>query len=221
MKQYIETIYSLSRIVIACIMICLQYASCQMAGWLILDFCLALFFIQRIDNKRMLTLVIVVQLIITILLFITLNTFTAVKTSPVTTFSTVNATAQDTFSDRASGAGNIDVTFGNTSNGGLMSLTTDITKFPVLLVYDNNLIENANITLTAVDLNDTFSKKKIASIFGLKPKQVKAFLILKGNDATSIWGTKGFNGVFEVLSPTKYRQLKREGKIDKRYKLAK
>lgn len=58
-----------------------------MAGWLILDFCLALFFIQRIDNKRMLTLVIVVQLIITILLFITLNTFTAVKTSPVTTFS--------------------------------------------------------------------------------------------------------------------------------------
>lgn len=68
-------------------MICLQYASCQMAGWLILDFCLALFFIQRIGNKRMLTLVIVVQLIITILLFITLNTFTAVKTSPVTTFS--------------------------------------------------------------------------------------------------------------------------------------
>lgn len=77
MKQYIETIYSLSRIVIACIMICLQYASCQMAGWLILDFCLALFFIKRIDNKRMLTLVIVAQLIITILLFITLNTFTA------------------------------------------------------------------------------------------------------------------------------------------------
>lgn len=139
----------------------------------------------------------------------------------LTAISTVNATAQVIFSDRASGAGNIDVTFDNTSNGGLMSLTTDITKFPVLLVYDNNLIENANITLTVVDLNDTFSKKKIASIFGLKPKQVKAFLILKGNDATSIWGTKGFNGVFEVLSPTKYRQFKREGKIDKRYKLAK
>ena len=46
-----------------------------------LDFCLALFFIQRIDNKRMLTLVIVAQLIITIFLFITLNTFTAVKSS--------------------------------------------------------------------------------------------------------------------------------------------
>ena len=139
----------------------------------------------------------------------------------LTATATVNATAQVTFSDQASGAGNIDVTFDNTSNGGQMSLTTDITKFPVLLVYDNNLIENANITLTAVDLNDTFSKKKIASIFGLKPKHVKAFLILKGNDATSIWGTKGFNGVLDVLSPSKYRHLKRDGKIDKRYELAK
>ena len=139
----------------------------------------------------------------------------------LTATATVNATAQVTFSDQASGAGNIDVTFDNTSNGGQMSLTTDITKFPVLLVYDNNLIENANITLTAVDLNDTFSKKKIASIFGLKPKQVKAFFILKGNDATSIWGTKGINGVLEVLSPSKYRQLKRDGKLDKRYELAK
>lgn len=139
----------------------------------------------------------------------------------LTATATVNATAQVTFSEQASDAGNLEVTFDNSSNGGQMSLTTDITKFPVLLVYDNNLIENANITLTAVDLNDTFSKKKIASIFGLKPKQVKAFLILRGNDATSIWGTKGFNGVLDVLSPRKYRQLKRDGKIDKRYELVK
>ena len=139
----------------------------------------------------------------------------------LTAIATVNATAQVTFSGQASDAGNIDVTFDKSSNGGQMSLTTDITKFPVLLVYDNIIIKNANRTLTADDLNDTFSKKKIASIFGLKPKQVKAFLILKGNDATSIWGTQGFNGVLEVLSPSKYRQLKRDGKIDKRYELAK
>lgn len=139
----------------------------------------------------------------------------------LTATATVNATAQVTFSEQASDAGNLDVTFDNSSNGGQMSLTADITKFPVLLVYNNNLINNANITQTAVDLNDTFSKKKIASIFGLKPKQVKAFLILRGNDATSIWGTKGFNGVLDVLSPRKYRQLKRDGKIDKRYELAK
>lgn len=103
MKQYIETIYSLSRIIIACIMICLPYGSCQLAGWLMLDFCLALFFIQRIDNKRMLTLVIVAQLIITILLFITLNTFTAVKSSTGDSSAIVRAYDNDWLSNFETG----------------------------------------------------------------------------------------------------------------------
>lgn len=42
-------------------MICLPFGTSQMAGWLVLDFCLALFFIQRIGNKKALTLVIVLQ----------------------------------------------------------------------------------------------------------------------------------------------------------------
>lgn len=57
-------------------MICLPYGSCQLAGWLMLDFCLALFFIQRIDNIKIRTFVLLIQLLITILVFITLNTFT-------------------------------------------------------------------------------------------------------------------------------------------------
>lgn len=85
MKHYIETIYSLSRLIIACILICLPYDSCKIAGWLILDFCLALFFIQRIGNKKILTLVIAIQLILTILLYISINFFTS--SPPVTTFS--------------------------------------------------------------------------------------------------------------------------------------
>lgn len=66
-------------------MICLPYGSCQMAGWLILDVCLALFFIQRIGNKKILTLVIAIQLILTILLYLSINFFTS--SPPVTTFS--------------------------------------------------------------------------------------------------------------------------------------
>lgn len=46
-------------------------------------------------------------------------------------------------------------------------------------------------------------------------------MILKGNHATSIWGMKGANGVLDVLSRNMYRQLKKEGKLDKEYLLAK
>ncbi len=67
-------------------MIWLPFGACKMAGWLILDFCLALFFIQKISNKRILTFILVVQVIVTLLMFLILNTF-IVKTAPVTTFS--------------------------------------------------------------------------------------------------------------------------------------
>ncbi len=75
MKQYIETIYSVSRIVMACIMICLPYGLCRLAGWLILDFCLALFLIQKISNKRLLIFLIVIQILLTLLVLIALNSF--------------------------------------------------------------------------------------------------------------------------------------------------
>lgn len=77
MKHNIETTYFLSRVIIACIMIALPFASCQLAGWLILDFCLALFFIMRIKNKNVLTFVIVLQIIVSLIIFVVLNTFIA------------------------------------------------------------------------------------------------------------------------------------------------
>jgi hypothetical protein len=77
MKHNIETTYFLSRVIIACIMIALPFASCQLAGWLILDFCLALFFIMRIKNKNVLTFIIVLQIIVSLIIFVVLNTFIA------------------------------------------------------------------------------------------------------------------------------------------------
>ena len=78
MKHNIETTYFLSRVIIACIMIALPFASCQLAGWLILDFCLALFFIMRIKNKNVLTFIIVLQIIVSLIIFVVLNTFIVV-----------------------------------------------------------------------------------------------------------------------------------------------
>ena len=67
---------------------------------------------------------------------------------------------------------------------------------------------------------DTFSKKELASILGVKPKQIKAYMMLRENDATAKWGVRGMNGALEMLSSRKYRQLKKEGKLDSRFRIA-
>ncbi|HBA13104.1 MAG: hypothetical protein ACOX32_08740 [Bacteroidaceae bacterium] len=76
MKQQINFIYGISRLIIACVLICLPCYQCQFAGWLILDFCLALFFINNISNKKVLVAVILLQIIISLAIIIVLNTFT-------------------------------------------------------------------------------------------------------------------------------------------------
>ena len=91
-----------------------------------------------------------------------------------------------------------------------------------LIVLDNSIVENSQDKLANIDANkQTFSKKELATILGVKPKQIKAYMILKGNDATAIWGMRGFNGVLDVYSPKHYKQLKKEGKLDTRLQLAK
>ncbi len=115
----------------------------------------------------------------------------------------------------------LDVTFQNQSTGQQMSLTTDITEFPVLMVYDHAIIEKNNGSKNAIDLdNSYYSKKELADILGVKRNQVKAFMVLQGVDATAVWGTQGVNGVIEVISPKMYSQLQKEGKLDARYRLA-
>ena len=114
-----------------------------------------------------------------------------------------------------------DVTFQDQSTGQQMSLTTDITEFPVLMVYDHAIMEKDDDSKVAIDLgNGSYSKKELADILGIKRNQVKAFMVLQGVDATAVWGSRGINGVIEVISPKMYSQLQKEGKLDARYRLA-
>lgn len=80
---------------------------------------------------------------------------------------------------------------------------------PLLTVYDEEVVENDKTP--TIDINQhQFSTKNLAAIIGVKPKQVKAYRMLKGTDATRIWGYRGAKGVLEILSPSKYRQLKKK-----------
>ena len=117
---------------------------------------------------------------------------------------------------------NLDVSFTDPSNGQQMDLTKDVTELPVLLVYDYNIIEKDNDSKDEINLDkDSYTQKELAAILGVKPEQVKAFMIRKGTDATSVWGTRGTNGVLQVLSPQKYNQLQQDGKLEEQYRLAK
>lgn len=75
MKQHVETIYSLSRIVIACILLIIPSKISHWAGWLILYFCLTLFIINNIQNKKILTIVLIIQISLSLFAYIALNSF--------------------------------------------------------------------------------------------------------------------------------------------------
>lgn len=94
-------------------------------------------------------------------------------------------------------------------------------EIPLLLAYDQSIVESDKESIAIIDTEkDTFSKKELASILGVKPKQIKAYMMLRENDATAKWGVRGMNGALEVLSSRKYRQLKKEGKLDSRFRIA-
>ena len=130
--------------------------------------------------------------------------------------------AQVTSSENASGSASLDIRFTDPSSGRQMNLTKDINEIPVLLMYDHTIMEKDNDADAAIDLDKgSFSKKELASLLEVKPNQIKAYMIRKGNHATSVYGSRGINGVLEVISPKQYRQLKKEGKLDAQYRLAK
>ena len=150
----------------------------------------------------------------TISIFLALFAFAA--------FLPVGVSAQVTQTNDASNEANLDVRFTDQSTGQQMTLTFDISRFPVLRVYDDQILEKDKADNTSIDLEkDTFSKKELADLFQVNPKEIKAYMILKDIHATSIWGVRGVNGVLQVLSPQKYCQLKKEGKLDSRYNVAK
>lgn len=124
--------------------------------------------------------------------------------------------------DLTDNSGDLNVTFSDPTTGQPMSLTTNLDEIPLMIVLDRTIVDIDPEALAGIDVDkQTFSRKELASILNVKPRQVKAYMILKGNHATSVWGMKGANGVLDVLSRNMYRQLKKEGKLDKEYLLAK
>ena len=124
--------------------------------------------------------------------------------------------------DLTDNSGDLNVTFSDPTTGQPMSLTTNLDEIPLMIVLDRTIVDIDPEALAGIDVDkQTFSRKELASILNVKPRQVKAYMILKGNHATSIWGMKGANGVLDVLSRNMYRQLKKEGKLEKEYLLAK
>lgn len=107
--------------------------------------------------------------------------------------------------DKALGSG-LDIVDGKTS----MSLTSNLSEVPLLLVYDNHIVEMEDTSQVSIERKQ-YTIKELAHVIGIKPSKIKAYRHLKGKEATSIWGTRGFNGVLEVVSPSMYRKFKRKG----------
>lgn len=63
-----------------------------------------------------------------------------------------------------------------------MDLTKDVTEFPVLLVYDYNIIEKDNDSKDEINLDKgSYTQKELAAILGVKPERIgetKVFIVL-------------------------------------------
>lgn len=63
-----------------------------------------------------------------------------------------------------------------------MDLTKDVTEFPVLLVYDYNIIEKDNDSKDEINLDKgSYTHKELAAKLGVKPERIgetKVFIVL-------------------------------------------
>ena len=74
-------------------------------------------------------------------------------------------------------------------------------EFAALIIYDGNPVEVDKEKYAAFDWEkDIYSKKKVAVLLGVKKKAVKASRVVTDRAAIAIWGSKGRNGTFEVIS---------------------
>ena len=75
-------------------------------------------------------------------------------------------------------------------------------EFAPLIIYDDNPVEVDKEKYAAFDWDkDIYSKKKVAALLGVKKKAVKASRVVTDRAyLVAIWGSKGRNGTFEVIS---------------------
>ena len=82
-----------------------------------------------------------------------------------------------------------------------------------LIVFDGKVLDLDSYKRADFDFEkDSFSKEKVADLLDIKPEQIKSISYLKDDAATKFWGSRGTNGVLEVLSKKQYRKIKKEGK---------
>ena len=75
-------------------------------------------------------------------------------------------------------------------------------EFAPMIIYDGNPVEVDKEKYAAFDWEkDIYSKKKVAVLLGVKKKAVKASRVVTDRTyLVAIWGSKGRNGTFEVIS---------------------
>lgn len=97
----------------------------------------------------------------------------------------------------------------NTNSGQTMRLMYGVQP-PVgghpLVTYDDYPLEIDDSKLAVFDFEkDIYSRKKVAALLGVKRRQVKLSRMLKDEDAIKVWGTRGANGVLEIISRDNYK----------------
>lgn len=98
-------------------------------------------------------------------------------------------------------------------HGNKMSLTKNLDSIPFLITFDEKIVRAGEYI--DIDLNqEEYSANELASFTGVKPKKVKAYRMLRGTDATKLWGVRGYNGVLEVISPSMYLALRKKGQLE-------
>ena len=79
-----------------------------------------------------------------------------------------------------------------------------------LLVLDDKIITADSTAWAGIDITRAdYSKDELARLFGVKARKIKSVSYFKRQAATTLWGSKGFNGVIEVQTKKGYRKMKK------------
>lgn len=74
-----------------------------------------------------------------------------------------------------------------------------------LILLDGNIVEVDKDQLKKFDFEkDIKSRKKVAALLGLKPEEIKGYRKWDWSPSVALFGTKGRNGIFEVMSTEMY-----------------
>ena len=81
-----------------------------------------------------------------------------------------------------------------------------------LILLDGNIVEVDKDKLKKFDFEkDIKSRKKVAALLGLKTEEVKGYRKLGWSPSVALFGTKGRNGIFEVMSTEIYEYYLKDG----------